>query len=120
MHYSLPRPDEAAGKCGPDKNQGSIRAVVEGLRGPLVEASLAQQLSYYGEISTIFQPMSAPPKQVLYWDARVLAPADLCANSERIIEFYDMRATEDAINGLQGSPFLGGTLRLDWAWDATP
>lgn len=40
--------------------------------------------------------------------------------SERIVEFFDMRATEEAIRALQGAPLLGGHLELQWAWDATP
>lgn len=57
VHYSLPKEEEAKGKCGPDKNQGSLFVHIRGMSQPFSEHLLRQRLIPFGDIKSLQLPL---------------------------------------------------------------
>ncbi|KAH8922619.1 hypothetical protein BT69DRAFT_1220035, partial [Atractiella rhizophila] len=97
VHYSLPREDEQQKRCDREKNQGTLFFHCKDAKYPFTDADIHQKFSVFGDIKNIFPHKDRP--------------------RERFIEFWDSRACYRAYDELLGTPWMGGTLDLKYAWD---
>jgi len=87
---------------------------------PISDFQLRQRFMEFGDIKDIVpHPISrecAIPSQTSFSLRAELVEK----HRERILEYYDSRATKNALEKLNGIPMFGGTLELEWTWDEGP
>ncbi|KAK4053628.1 hypothetical protein OIO90_003867 [Microbotryomycetes sp. JL221] len=98
VHYSLPRDNDLKKPPGRDSNQGTLSLIVEGARGPITDQEMYARFGPFGDIRGIMP--------------------DPMRSQQRLIEFFDSRATESAYDSLNGQPMVGGIMDLRFEWDA--
>ncbi|KAK4048525.1 hypothetical protein OIV83_004693 [Microbotryomycetes sp. JL201] len=100
VHYSLPRDMDAKKPCGRDSNQGTLALFVEGARGPVTDQEIYARFGPFGDIKSVGPDPFRP--------------------QEKLIEFYDSRAMEQAFDALNGQAMAGGHIDLQFTWDPAP
>lgn len=100
IHYSLPRDeDDPKRKCDREKNQGTIRVVLKDNPAPIREQDLERMFGGFGDIKGMYFSGGNP-------------------SIERLVEFFDSRATCQAFDRMQGAPYpSGGRVELFFDWD---
>lgn len=100
IHYSLPRDeDNPKRKCDREKNQGTIRVVLKGNSAPIREQELERMFGGFGDIKGMYFSGGNPA-------------------TERLVEFFDTRATCEAYDRMQNAPYpTGGKVELFFDWD---
>lgn len=111
----MPKEDEQQGRCTPDKNQGSLYVRIRDIKQPFNDHEFREKVATFGDVRSINHPPGAPPEWVQLPLSYYLLLTERV--SDRLIEFYDTRATTAAIDTLNNTALFGGTLEMDWAWD---
>ncbi|CAM0138399.1 unnamed protein product [Umbelopsis sp. WA50703] len=109
VHYSLPKEEERKAKCDRDKNQGTLLFTLIGTNHHVDNNELTNFLSRYGDVKSV----RPSPLHGRYSGGTVDA-----VKSQRFAEFYDSRACLDCYDYLNGQEFQGGTVDLQFLWDA--
>lgn len=100
IHYSLPRDEDNPNrKCDREKNQGTIRVVLRENSAPIREQELERMFGGFGDIKGMYFSGGNP-------------------STERLVEFFDTRATAQAYDRMQNAPYpTGGKVELFFDWD---
>ncbi|KAJ2963486.1 hypothetical protein NQZ79_g1569 [Umbelopsis isabellina] len=114
VHYSLPKEEERKAKCDRDKNQsvrekGTLLFTLIGTSHHVDNNELTNFLSRYGDVKSV----RPSPLHGRYSGGTVDA-----VKSQRFVEFYDSRACIDCYDYLNGQEYQGGTVDLQFLWDA--
>ncbi|KAG2188871.1 hypothetical protein INT44_004011 [Umbelopsis vinacea] len=109
VHYSLPKEEERKAKCDADKNQGTLLFSLVGTNHHIDNAELTQYLTRYGDVKSV----RASPLHGRYNNGTVDP-----VKSQRFVEFFDSRACIDCHDYLNGQEYQGGTVDLQFLWDA--
>ncbi|KAJ1343168.1 hypothetical protein BSLG_002194 [Batrachochytrium salamandrivorans] len=99
VHYSVPKQEDMSKEhCTPDKYQGTLKLRLQDSREDLKQQDVYEFMSRFGEV------------KVVRCDA----------DGQLLVEFWDMRAADRALDHLDGnSLFKGGRLEAKPVWDST-
>lgn len=124
VHYSLPRDADLAKGC--DRETGQVRPPLSP-RCTSEPLRLLTDFSQKGTLSITIRNgppgmTAAPPDQEIYQrfapfgDIKLVFP-DPRRPELKYIEYFDSRGAVKAYDHLNGTPFAGGTLDLQFEWD---
>ncbi|KAI5476331.1 hypothetical protein MNV49_007844 [Pseudohyphozyma bogoriensis] len=101
VHYSLPRESDLARRCDRDKGQGTLLlSLSSSATSPILPPEIGQMFSRFGEVKEIFPHATR--------------------RGEDYIEFFDSRGAVRAYDEMDGAPFKGGKIQLEFVWDILP
>ncbi|KAF8333168.1 uncharacterized protein EI90DRAFT_637413 [Cantharellus anzutake] len=116
VHYSLPRGDERQQRCDREKAQGTLLVTLRNSNQVIDENEVRRKFQQFGDVKAV---RIVPGRSEYVWTSPFLKSSNSSfpSTSQRLVELYDTRATEQAFDAMRHQGLQDGVMDLEWAWD---